>query len=343
MKTDGMSFVGATALLLGAAPANAALVETVEVTNTFGYNFISGGGVDQEKGGDRQTIFVGQRAPTPSSDLGIDYVGTAGDGQFFFLHNNYCVGACSTASSTVITFTVTNTGDAPVDLRFDSLITPGHLARVDGPSAARGGFDFSVTQRTPNSDEVAVLYSAFGNANDEELSASDGDFNPFNGQVAYDLPGGRVLDWDTTPLNLELGTLAAGATTQVEYTANYFITSFDDCTDILACGGLQVVFGDPRNNGSIGSRARGFGTSAIGDPVTIINREYDAVAIPYAFNLSGSPFPGLPPRQGPVDYVGTYTPLAVPEPATWAMMLIGFGMIGGAARYRRRDTRIAFA
>lgn len=31
---------------------------------------------------------------------------------------------------------------------------------------------------------------------------------------------------------------------------------------------------------------------------------------------------------------------AVPEPATWAMMLIGFGMVAGAARYRRRATNI---
>lgn len=33
---------------------------------------------------------------------------------------------------------------------------------------------------------------------------------------------------------------------------------------------------------------------------------------------------------------------AVPEPATWAMMLIGFGMIGATARYRRRNTTAAF-
>ncbi len=33
---------------------------------------------------------------------------------------------------------------------------------------------------------------------------------------------------------------------------------------------------------------------------------------------------------------------AVPEPATWAMMLLGFGLVGGAVRYRRRSTGIAF-
>ena len=34
---------------------------------------------------------------------------------------------------------------------------------------------------------------------------------------------------------------------------------------------------------------------------------------------------------------------AVPEAATWAMMLVGFGMIGAAVRYRRRATTIVYA
>lgn len=34
---------------------------------------------------------------------------------------------------------------------------------------------------------------------------------------------------------------------------------------------------------------------------------------------------------------------AVPEPATWSMMLIGFGMIGTAVRYRRRSTKTVYA
>ncbi len=34
---------------------------------------------------------------------------------------------------------------------------------------------------------------------------------------------------------------------------------------------------------------------------------------------------------------------AVPEPATWAMMLAGFGMIAGASRYRRRNTATTYA
>lgn len=34
---------------------------------------------------------------------------------------------------------------------------------------------------------------------------------------------------------------------------------------------------------------------------------------------------------------------AVPEPATWAMMLIGFGMIAATARYRRRSVATTYA
>jgi hypothetical protein len=34
---------------------------------------------------------------------------------------------------------------------------------------------------------------------------------------------------------------------------------------------------------------------------------------------------------------------AVPEPATWAMMIGGFGMVGGAMRRRRVSTKVSFA
>ena len=37
-----------------------------------------------------------------------------------------------------------------------------------------------------------------------------------------------------------------------------------------------------------------------------------------------------------IRMIGNVTPGAVPEPATWAMMLIGFGAIGSAMRLRQR-------
>jgi hypothetical protein len=40
---------------------------------------------------------------------------------------------------------------------------------------------------------------------------------------------------------------------------------------------------------------------------------------------------------------GTLSASAVPEPATWAMMLVGFGFIGATARYRQRKTAAVYA
>lgn len=42
------------------------------------------------------------------------------------------------------------------------------------------------------------------------------------------------------------------------------------------------------------------------------------------------------------DFTFSDAVAAVPEPATWAMLILGFGMAGGAMRYRRRSTRVVF-
>lgn len=48
----------------------------------------------------------------------------------------------------------------------------------------------------------------------------------------------------------------------------------------------------------------------------------------------------------PADYTGQFAfsqvAAAVPEPATWGMMLLGFGMIGAASRQRRRAVRVSY-
>lgn len=45
----------------------------------------------------------------------------------------------------------------------------------------------------------------------------------------------------------------------------------------------------------------------------------------------------------PFTINGTLAEATVPEPATWGMMILGFGMIGGAARYRQRSVKAAVA
>jgi hypothetical protein len=41
--------------------------------------------------------------------------------------------------------------------------------------------------------------------------------------------------------------------------------------------------------------------------------------------------------------VANFSVTAVPEPATWGMMLVGFGMVASASRYRRRSTKTVYA
>lgn len=44
-----------------------------------------------------------------------------------------------------------------------------------------------------------------------------------------------------------------------------------------------------------------------------------------------------------LNYAGDGIALAaVPEPATWAMLILGFGMVGASLRYRRRATTVAY-
>lgn len=53
--------------------------------------------------------------------------------------------------------------------------------------------------------------------------------------------------------------------------------------------------------------------------------------------------PDLPPDIGSIIPDGGLIMPGVPEPRTWMQMLIGFGIIGGAARYSLRHNRVDLA
>ncbi|KQU55881.1 hypothetical protein ASG67_07175 [Sphingomonas sp. Leaf339] len=48
------------------------------------------------------------------------------------------------------------------------------------------------------------------------------------------------------------------------------------------------------------------------------------------------------PRQDAFE-TANFSVSAVPEPGTWALMLVGFGMVGAASRYRRRSVKFVTA
>lgn len=348
------SALGSCALLalfggLAAAPANAVSVSSVTITNSYGYS-IGGSSVNVPVGGSSQTSYVGSAAPAALSELGLNYNATADAGGFYFLHDQYCVGDCHTYSQTTITFNLT-TDDAGGDYsRFDSQITPGHLARLLGSNTDNSGsFTFDVSQLTTPIEGTASphsLYSASGSVGPSSISVDkvvEG-YNGFNIQTG---PHGlwEVYDWGTTNLNVNLEPIYT--TAQLTYTATYHTSGYDSCADIFQCSGLEVAFGDPRNDGAV-TLAASFGLRAfISDAVTlnrpVIGGIYDPHFVTYDFVPaklpSGDPYPLPPPQDDPPKWkynrLFQSNVLGVPEPASWAMMIAGFGLVGSAARRRR--------
>ncbi|MBB4618732.1 PEPxxWA-CTERM sorting domain-containing protein [Sphingomonas abaci] len=61
----------------------------------------------------------------------------------------------------------------------------------------------------------------------------------------------------------------------------------------------------------------------------------------FTYQLTGNQWFTTSVTGGPTAV--SFSAAAVPEPATWAMMLVGFAMVASAGRYRRRATSVAFA
>jgi len=135
--------------------------------------------------------------------------------------------------------------------------------------------------------------------------------------------------WNASEVNIALGALAAGASEDVVYTAT--VTTFSDVncvtSDPSVCLVPYAAFGDP-----IG---RGGGTTN--------------VAPRFGLGLDASP---LADATGPISFVDDWGPQtfqtptfdfqdgvlsfnSVPEPKTWMILILGFGLLGAALRRRR--------
>ncbi|HEX8421224.1 MAG TPA: PEPxxWA-CTERM sorting domain-containing protein [Sphingomonas sp.] len=73
-----------------------------------------------------------------------------------------------------------------------------------------------------------------------------------------------------------------------------------------------------------------------------------AVGEKYATTLGAGGTFLVDPSVGDVNFTGgmgsvTSSVAAVPEPATWAMLLVGFGMMSASMRYRRKNIAVSFA
>ncbi len=289
---------------------------------------------------------------------------TSGDTISFESSNVVSGHSVQSYSNTSVGFTFTNDGSKPV--QFDSLITAAGLgfyladvtpacqysncAEVSGVSlldltrfiplgsAGEVGFNFAIQDNGQDlfrvTGSTAIRYrDGVAYFDDQFGSGVYGDGTGAMGLLkGFTLASGKFdtaahgFAWDATPVSFLLGEGQHNLT----YTTNVYSTSN---ANALSCGASLVSysgFGDP-----IG---RGGGVEAL----TAFARGGDFQATSSGCPADG-PIKGLnftPTTFNPPvlkDGVLTYDPPgnAVPEPATWAMMILGFGGIGAALRRRR--------
>jgi len=278
------------------------------------------------------------------SELGVDLTSRLDGDSFYYLHNGYCVGTCFVSIVTTLTFTLTNTGADPLAVRWDSLITPGHLAQQGSNGSAR--YQFLVIQDPDSTSQVHA--SAVGTTwgwNDEFSNFPSAGLSGFQ-SAAYSDPGAghhnawSFADWSATALNLDLLTIAGNSSTTLIYFSTVIMESTADCTDLSDCDGVQVAFGDPRNTGSIGGRMAGPSAFSASDE-PLIGREFDVYTtkgkIDQMFVEQGAELPDPLPSVTIPGYSGpsfrSPAPAAlVPEPASWALLVLGFGVVGWSLR-----------
>lgn len=141
----------------------------------------------------------------------------------------------------------------------------------------------------------------------------------------------------TGPGSLQNEVISAFTAAQYD---GYTVTGFVSAADPDGAGAFTAADNPPSSTTTTGRNATGqvlqtdFGTNGLfGTEIsaTYIFRTNSTEFTTGTFGIiNGSTFSGI-----------AFAP-AVPEPATWATMLLGFGAIGGAIRYRRRKTILAY-
>lgn len=193
-----------------------------------------------------------------------------------------------------------------------------------GGSLAFAGFDFSVSQGG------SILYQVKGSLNlvyDPKLGAivqtsvanAASVLSGFTQVTPLGSQSAMGFAWDDTDFVVPLGSLGVGQSTKLTYSTTVETYSHTGCINSTTCLVAYSGFGDP-----IG---RGGGTSfAAINMLSPFSGPTGVTFSPSSFNL-------------PTYNKGVLTFLpggsTVPEPAAWALMLLGFASVGLAARRGR--------
>lgn len=296
--------------------AQARITESLTSSSGYTYDFAPGNAGSFSGVGSTVALTDTGSDPDLATEIKLSYQTlVAADASFFFLQNIQCKGFCSVSATTQIVNTITNTGSSSTGLELISNITPGHFGLVqNADTASSGTFVFEITQDVGGIKKL--LYSALGKVSSLGAFITTSDGSVFNGLKAYNDPAQIGLDWGSTDLSVFLDPLAPGATAILTYSAKTVLNSYGICSNVMLCDGVQVAFGDPRNTGGIIPSRAAVSASALStvEPVGfVLDRGFDKARL----------------RLSVIEVS------AVPEPSSWAMLIVGFGIVGAAARRSR--------
>jgi len=232
------------------------------------------------------------------------------------------LGAAAPAAATTVTIIGTNSStDIASFLSGQGFTIKQNLSSSSGANYT--GVDAVILLRTTG-DAALASFVAAGGKLITEWSGSDWALNTAHLLNATDTGGGLVATGTT--VSFTAAALAAGA-------GNGVGSSY-------SAGGSSEFF---RNFSSLGSGVTTWATIGSGTAEVLAGRSGSGSVIidgmDWADSFASS---GGANQQVLVNYLNASVPASsVPEPASWAMMLTGFGAIGFAMR--RRRTTVAFA
>jgi hypothetical protein len=123
-------------------------------------------------------------------------------------------------------------------------------------------------------------------------------------------------------------TLANGTQRTISTGVSFFFQTGNNGNPTAQQGLLQIG-----NLGNAATNGLGFSSFAVYNEYFFSGRPNAPTFLTGTFNVS------TVPNNAPDNYVVNVS--AVPEPATWAMMIAGFGLVGGAMRRRAVSVRFA--
>ena len=287
--------------------------------------------------------------------------------EILFVNGNATTGSFASATSlTSLDVTFTNSGPQAVDTVVHSTLLPAGFGLFVGSagcatgtvtscSEAVGGPNFTTFQSKAGEARGPLAYTSFDFnilSNGETLFSLTGSvalvFDPtvgrnvlvtdignaasvlkgFSQATPVDSPTALAFVWDATDIQLALGSIGAGESRVLTYTTS--ATTFTRGLGVAGCNLVSFSeFGDPiGRGGSIPPPAFARASPAsLTDPCSGGQSTGLNLQRPSLFHF---PVPTF--ENGVLSVLSEST---VPEPVTWAMLTIGFGLAGSALRRRR--------